>query len=153
MKHRCWACFALCFGLLVTVLGCGESGPKLIRATGTATYNGQPLVGAVVTFVFENGDVATGNTDASGKFALDAPAGEAKVAISKVITSGSESLDVKNMTPSDAMAKKYASKGKEQMEAKPKSEVPERYGKPDSSGLVASVKVGGTNDYSFALVD
>ncbi len=47
MKMRRVATAAAVAGFLV---GCGESGPKLVPVTGTVTLNGKPLEGAVVSF-------------------------------------------------------------------------------------------------------
>ena len=56
--------------------GCGSSGPPLVDAGGTVTYQGKPVPGAVVTFVpqvgvdFGEAPSATGTTDEDGRFTL-----------------------------------------------------------------------------------
>jgi len=44
---RCAAAAVAAAGLLV---GCGESGPKLVPVSGTVTLNGKPLEGASIAF-------------------------------------------------------------------------------------------------------
>jgi len=68
-------------GLLVAVAtGCGGSGPPLVDAGGTVTYQGKPVAGASVTFVPNLSDgeritgkktpMAIGKTDEDGRFRL-----------------------------------------------------------------------------------
>lgn len=134
-------------------LGCGESGPDLHRATGSVTYQGEPVVGALVTFTFGNGEVASGNTDAQGKFAINSIAGKAKVAVSKISASSLSAADVGSMSPTEAMAKMHAGADKKEDMGLPKNELPTKYSNSSTSGFEADVKAGGTNDFSFALTD
>src|SRR5262245_46869482 len=60
-------------GILVVLLaGCsaGPSEPTLVEGGGTVTYKGAPLPDALVTFIPNNGPLAMGKTDMSGKFKL-----------------------------------------------------------------------------------
>ncbi len=50
--------------------GCGESGPRVVRVTGTVTRKGQPVEKIVVTFVPEKGRQSWGATDAQGHYRL-----------------------------------------------------------------------------------
>ena len=54
--------------ILLLMVGCGPSRPRLYPVTGTVTYKDQPVAGAQVTFVSAEGRPAQGTTDAAGKF-------------------------------------------------------------------------------------
>src|SRR5262249_49985379 len=64
----------LCTSLLVSLsAGCGSDGGtpvRLAEAGGVVTFKGAPLADATVTFIPDNGPIATGVTDLSGKFTL-----------------------------------------------------------------------------------
>ncbi|MGE3821108.1 MAG: carboxypeptidase-like regulatory domain-containing protein [Isosphaeraceae bacterium] len=59
--HR--AAAPLVAALLLALVGCGESGPKLVPVSGVVTLNGKPLEGAEVSFVPDptNKDSTPGN--------------------------------------------------------------------------------------------
>lgn len=57
------------------VIGCGESGPKLVPVTGTVTHNGKPLEGAAVSFF---PDLST-NKEARAGEDVTGPSGNYKV--------------------------------------------------------------------------
>lgn len=67
---RLLALLALCcFG----TIGCNSAPsdmPKLAQVSGTVTLDGQPAGNLVVNFESANGQVAFGNTDASGRYEL-----------------------------------------------------------------------------------
>jgi hypothetical protein len=58
---------ALFFAALV---GCGDSGPKIVPVTGTLTYKGHPVTNATIWFQPETGRPSWGQTDEQGKFKL-----------------------------------------------------------------------------------
>lgn len=51
--------------------GCGESGPSVVRVTGTVTRHGAPVNLVVVKFEPENGRPSWGLTDKDGHYALN----------------------------------------------------------------------------------
>ena len=57
---------------LGTLIGCGRNGdtPETGGVSGTVTYQGSPVEGALVTLHPEQGPPATGRTDAQGRFTL-----------------------------------------------------------------------------------
>jgi len=69
VQARCLTVFGLL--LVVFIAGCsGPSGdvPDLATVTGTVTMNGEPLGGVSVEFESASGQVASGTTDASGRY-------------------------------------------------------------------------------------
>jgi hypothetical protein len=60
--------------LALAVGGCGgrndPNRPELLEVSGTVTWNGKPLEGAVVVFEPQQGALSTGGTDAAGRFTL-----------------------------------------------------------------------------------
>lgn len=54
--------------LTIFFLGCGQS--ETVPVTGTVTLNGQPATEAEVLFTPSKGRMASGQTDAAGKFTL-----------------------------------------------------------------------------------
>jgi hypothetical protein len=57
--------------LLVALAGCSDSGPKVVRVTGTLTYKGQPVTNAYLTFRPENGRQSWAQTDEQGRFKVN----------------------------------------------------------------------------------
>lgn len=90
--------FSFIFVLVVTVLGCGDSGkpkdlPKLHPTTIKISLNGQPLEGAIVTLAAESDGkwLVSGLTESDGTVKLStegkysgAPAGKYAVCVTKV---------------------------------------------------------------------
>ena len=66
-----WKCLALS-ALVLLASGCSGGGPRLYKAGGIVTDNNTPLAGAHVTFAYNDGEFASGVTDAAGKFELNA---------------------------------------------------------------------------------
>lgn len=120
-------------------LGLPGCGPRLTEVSGQVTYRGQPLAGATVSFVPRQGQIATGVTDANGQFTLQtgarpgAAAGEYKVAVTKY----SQADPRRPARPADVKKSKMYQGGK--LPAPPQSELPQKYGHPQQSGLEAVV--------------
>lgn len=134
-KNACRAIF-LFFCLIGMLAGCsgGDPIPDLAEVTGTVTWNGEPLDGALISFTPKQSDKqgrgksSSGTTDAQGKFTLmykeDLPGaiiGEHSVFITK----------------------------NEGEEAGP-GIIPTKYN--FDSTLTANVKADGPNDFTFDLV-
>jgi hypothetical protein len=140
-------------GLVVFVVGgCGQSGPKLCPVKGKVTYKGAAVAGASVTFVHPNGQIAVGQTDAQGAFALmtagrpGVAAGDYKVGIAKMAAIEGAPANPK---PEDMIK---MMKGKSM--PKPKSELPEKYASPEKSGFTANVTTDATkNNFTFDMTD
>jgi len=56
---------------LAAVLGCGQSGPKIVKIEGTVTRGGQPLKGFEVHFDPEKGRPSAAKTDEQGHYVLE----------------------------------------------------------------------------------
>jgi hypothetical protein len=131
----------IAFGLLLVLLaGCGQSGPELAPAQGVVLLDDRPLSDAAVTFQpVDGGPVASGVTDAKGRFSLQttnrpgALVGEHRVTIVKQEMSG--------INPDGT-----AGPGGMQIEWK----TPEKYARPETSPLTATV--GGSEAFRFELV-
>ena len=122
-----------------TLLGCG-GGLELAPASGKVTLDGQPLADAAVNFVpVDGGPVASGVTDDQGRFSLatvnkaGAVPGQHHVTITKQIVTG--------ITEDGTI---------EPGEIQTEWIVPERYSKPDTSGLTATVG-GQQKEHTFDL--
>lgn len=123
-----------CFSLL----GCGVSHPDTVAVTGEVFHNGQRVDGANVVFTSE-GPLATGITDAQGKFTLrtfsdgdGAIAGTHRVTITKNVSDPS--------TPENPYPV-------------PKNMLPVNYAQADTSGLTADVGTDKENVFRFDLID
>jgi hypothetical protein len=159
--------------LVVVVTGCGGyKGPPLAKCEGTVTYNGNPVEGANVTMSNSQG-VANGTTDASGKFKMEtvqggkgwdgAPIGTLKVAISKMASDNTvDELGPAPPKDDQAANEAYMKKAMEiQMkkqqqgggDATPKSLIPGKYSKQDTSELTVELPKEGKTDIVFDLKD
>jgi hypothetical protein len=142
-------------GIVLVTTGCsGPKHPKLHPATGTVTWKGEPLAGATVSFVPAVGAPSDATTDSAGKFTImtgglpGAPAGPNKVAVSKFVGAGANSM-MAAPTPEDMM-KMATDKGKKK--STEKGEIPAKFGRPDTSGLSAEVTTDpARNVFNFDL--
>lgn len=170
-----------CFALLgaIAIVGCSK-GPSVqtYPVTGTVTYNGKPVAGATVIYATgKDADAqrSTGITDEGGKFSLNtfisskellrgAVPGEYKVAIIKLTATAQQAaasggVDWQSMSADERgkqmtqMWDRQKDPSKEQKEAAPKSEIPERYAVTETSGLTAAVVVGENEPREFKLTD
>jgi predicted small lipoprotein YifL len=129
-------------GSLVGFLGCGPKGPVVVPVSGVVTLDGRPVEKASVVFMPADGQPqpATGVTDAAGKFSLvtvigpndhaGALPGNYRVVVTKATMSGA--LADETGLSVDGM------QGGIKMEWL----IPEKYSRPDSSGLTAQVQPG-----------
>jgi hypothetical protein len=136
-----------------SLAGCGTKAVGVdgtVPVTGTVTQKGAPLAGATVTFA-PSGTArsASGVTDPQGKFALTtlkpgdgAMPGEYKVTVTKMEPVG------KVYTQEEAN-EYYNKNQKAPPSPEMKNAVAEKFSKIDSSGLSASVKGSGKNEFTF----
>jgi hypothetical protein len=151
MPRGPWVC--VCVATLLLAPGCGKSDrPVMGSVEGVVTYAGQPLAGATVSFIPETaGDrAAGGTTDDSGRYRLTTfdPNDGAIVGKYRVtVTKREEAAAVK--VP-EGLSGAAAEEMQERANAVGKPLVPEKYFRPESSGLTAEVKPG-SNTLDFAL--
>lgn len=71
MRVSAWLCVSV---LIVSVAGCGESGPERIGMSGLVTYNGDPIEDGEISFQPVEGTQAppTSTTITDGKYELPA---------------------------------------------------------------------------------
>jgi hypothetical protein len=131
----------------LVLIGCGDGGPKLVKAGGTVKYNNAPLAGADVVFVPDEGGLPSiGRTDEQGRFTLmtsgrsGAPIGAFKVSVTAV-------RQKRAVPPAEAV-----SMTSEQIAANHETLIPVKYNNLITSGLTATVgKNLAQNDYVFDL--
>jgi len=150
-------CFSLiCMSAALMLSGCigGDSAEfQGAKVSGKVTFDGSPLADANITFkpTAEGGTAAFGKTNAEGIYTLNSTSakvgvnpGKYNVVISKYEKVGQDpSAAVSEDDPNYDGASNAPT-------PKPKSLIPEKYTKEDSSGLEANV-VEGENDIPFAL--
>lgn len=154
---------------------------KTVPVSGKVTLDGNPLADANVTFLPETqpGSTATppastGKTGADGTYKLvtmvgtqvaeGAPSGNYKVIVTKPVATAANPMAALQGLSDEERDKKMQSMTPEERAnmagnaAQPgggasggKSEVPDRYGKPDESGFTAAVVSSGAQTFDFAL--
>lgn len=123
--------------LLLAVVGCAKS--DIVPVTGTITLNGQPAENAEVIFNPEGpGRMATGHTDASGRFTLEtAKPNDGVMPGDYVVTLGEHYGDKPPPLPpiGQPLPMRF----------------PQQYGDPAKSPLKAKVERGAKNDFMFDI--
>jgi len=163
----------LCLMASLALLGCNGASAPVAKTTGQVTLNGAPVVGATVNMASDgNAVIAYGVTDASGNFSMStafdgrsyegAPIGKVTVWITKALSQGMPTEDP-NAAPaeedplaaSNKMAKMMEAMGKKSkggMMIEQKSEIPEKYTSPTTSGLDQTIDADpAKNVFNFAL--
>jgi len=148
------------------MVGCGDSGPTVVPATGIVNYNGQPLAGARVMFHPQDGGARSshGTTGADGRFELStfgtndgALLGKQTVTVAKVDQpGGGATVDTKAL-----QEKGYSGGGMPgygQMmgveggkEAEVKHEIPAIYADRKTSTIEVEVTPDGDNEFTIDL--
>jgi len=136
--------------LLITLAVGGCGGPKGIPTNyveGIVTLDGTPLESALITFIpaASDGKVATGNTDAAGKYTLTSDGGvPQKGALAGDYTVTVTKMDIKEVPrqssgPSPASQSPYAQPDMDTIQT---LVTPKNYSKADTSPLKATVAKG-----------
>ena len=157
-----WVCLCLAVGC-----SSSSSGPKLVPADGTVTFQGKPLAGATVMFVPEKGPFAMGITDVNGKFQLSTGTsrgvvvGPVKVSVTAAEGGKQEDPGAASKRPqTPAETAEFMKKAEEfskaavsgKADAQPKSLIPEKFGKVETSGLSYTIKPNaGENHFKIDL--
>jgi hypothetical protein len=118
-------------------LGCSRKEHSTAPVSGTVTYKNQPVYSGTITFIDVQGHAGWGDIH-DGQYALRAPLGECRVAISSRETEPAE----------DPKHRKQARPGM----LLGKSSIPEKYENPERSHLTFKVE-DRENTANFKLVD
>ena len=146
----------------ILLCGCGRSSssnrPQPVPASGHVTYKNAPIEGATVSFLGDGqSQPAIAMTDADGNFVLTtnragdgAVPGDHRVTVTKIL--GSASPTASRSLSMDEAVEEWK---KNQKPTAPKvlSLVPEKYAKPETSGLQFTVKAGEKNHFDLPLTD
>ena len=139
---------ALVIACLV-LLGCGRSGPTLVKAGGRVTWHDQPVAQAIVS-VMAPGRPGVGRTDDDGRFTLSSFESEDGVSPGTYkVTIIPHSLPL----GAAAVAAELNAGGAHPTEKAPGETFPSRYWDMETSGLEAKIEAGGKNDFEFKLTD
>ncbi|HSG72117.1 MAG TPA: hypothetical protein VLA12_16985 [Planctomycetaceae bacterium] len=157
--------------IAVTLLtGCSDSGidrPTVVPVSGVVLYNGDPVVGASVSFMAENAPrAATGVTNDKGEFRLTtfelndgAVIGKHLISVVKkeagAAPAAASSTD-KMLSDPTAMTGAYTQQmgvGGAKSQDGPKSLIPARYEVAGTSGLSEEVKADAENRFVLQLTD
>jgi hypothetical protein len=152
-------------GLSLTfALGCGVESdrPQTYPVSGTVMYNGEAVDGATVAFWTEGAPrSATGVTGAEGKFQLSmyeandgAPAGNQVITVSKVEAGAAAATNpsTEAMNDTSKLAEMMAANGSNGPKG-PKSLLPTKYSKQDTTPLKETVAADGENTFVLQLAD
>lgn len=137
-----WKAWPVAVLLLLTLSGCGGSGSKrkLIRVSGTVTFEGKPLTSGTITFVADGQPPvnAAGEINQSGTYTLstERPGDGA--------APGTYKIRIESWASPPKMDETGVDPGK--------SAVPEKYNRIETSGLTATVNESpATQKVDFAL--
>lgn len=158
-----WCCLALAGG-------CSGQGDTIqfAPADGTVTYRDKPLSGATVTLAPDKGPLAMTVTDENGKFSFangpGVAVGSVKVGIIAMPSRQVSAADVAAVSKpaqTEEEAAAYLQKAGEMQKkmaenpelVRPKSLIPEKYTKVDTSGLSFTIKANSDNHLKIELKD
>ncbi len=153
--------------VLLSFLGCGSGTtprPKTYPVSGKILHKGKAISGATISFRLKDAPrTATGVTKEDGSFTLStfstndgAIEGEHMVVIYKASAEATaNSSATGSMSPDDYLKKVGSGKGGTQPPGSGSlaGELPAKYAKPETSGLIRAVVAGETNTFDFDLTD
>ncbi|WP_435018891.1 hypothetical protein TA3x_000880 [Tundrisphaera sp. TA3] len=125
----------------LAAFACGSSGPEMARVSGKVTYKGNPVPKGTVTFLpaSPEGRNATAEIQPDGSYTLQTQdPGDGAMLGDYAVTVYSHDEPVLDYVPTKPVPKKILT--------------PQKYEKPDTSGLKAKV-VSGSNTFDFELTD
>jgi len=156
---------------MVLLAGCAP-GENRVPAEGVLTIDGQPVDGASITVHYGDGNTAQGVTHDQGKFELAYLGKQGAVPGSKLKTSVTkfEGADVPTTaftagkstpgSPDPAELSKFNQQQAQKMMEKtkdlksglvPKNELPEKFAKPETSGITVDIPAGGSKELKIDL--
>ena len=125
--------------VLLTLVGCGRSGPEMASVSGRVTFEGKPVPKGTIAFkpVAPNGRTATGAIGPDGSYTLQTEEADDGAQLGEyVVTISAHDEPLLDYTPAQPV--------------KPKLLVPAQYEDPEKSGLKKTV-VRGSNVFNFDL--
>lgn len=134
---------------MLPLAGCGDSGLKLADATGTVMLDGEPMPYVGVVFHPQVGPIATGNTDAEGRFSMTTARQKGALVGEHIVTvaGGSGSGVAYSKGQGNTIGAPIKRRG--QQVGRPR--LSSRYASPTTSDLRVTVKAGEKNDFTFEL--
>ena len=154
---------ALCGCSLSGCNGSGPAPPKAVPVSGSVALNGQPVVGATVSFLSDNAPrSAMGITDKDGKFQLStfalndgAVVGDHKITVIKTDAPAGKSTagDTATMNDPTKMTSSYTEAMASKDFGKPKTSLPEKYAQFDTTTLKETVTEKGPNQFVLLLAE
>ncbi len=153
--NRKLSALALVCCVFFSIVGCGESNQVYVtKVAVTVTYKGKPVEGATVVFNNQT-KPAFGITNAEGKTNMTTySSGDGAIIALHGVSISKMKLDPKLVVgPAiDQMDPNYDPMEKPSV-APPKSQLPQKYLLPTTSGLTADVVKGGENVFEWELTD
>lgn len=123
-------------------VGCsgGSGDPDLAAAKGKVMYQGKPVPRAHVMFIPKNGAMAVGTTNDQGEFVL-ATKGRAGAVIGehRVTVASMEAPPMGSTAPVEIGSPEYLKMSQAPPPKAPKSLIPEKFSKSDTSGLTQMI--------------
>ena len=141
---------------LCIVVGCGgREWPPTYKTTGVVTLDGEPVVGATVSFypTSEGQEPANGTTDSAGRYEMTsfnkndgAMAGQFKVCVVRFAQPEIElTAEGTQWDPEQETGEESTDDGNEH------GDLPEKYSSPEESGLSVSINKNNENVANFEL--
>lgn len=132
---------------LLAAIGCSDSGPKLADVEGVVTVDGRPMGYVGVVFHPPVGPIATGNTNAEGRFTLTTANRSGALVGDHVVTIADSSSGVKYEATEDRLlGAPVRGSG-----ASSRRRFSERYASSSTSDLRVTVESGKDNEFAFEL--
>jgi hypothetical protein len=169
MRHIHFFAVVLVGLFIFSAVGCGGPDSQFVRVEGTITFNGQPVDGATVTFQPINpdsGGAAAGTTDANGVFTLTSGQatrggtgvlpGEYRVLVSKRPPPPPDPIQEafdRGEIDYDELQRRRAAVSLRPATTGPTNLLPERYSRPSTTDLRATVVRGNNSPFNFDLTD
>jgi len=168
MRYYLFFAVALVGLFVLSSIGCGGSDSQFVRVEGTIAFNGQPVDGATVTFqpMDSEGGAAAGTTDANGAFTLTSGhamrggtgvlPGEYRVLVSKRAPLPPDPIQEaydRGEFDYDELQRRRAAVSTRPATAGPTNLFPEKYSKPSTTDLRATVVRGNNSPFNFDLTN
>ncbi|MFN0195324.1 MAG: hypothetical protein ACKVT0_01155 [Planctomycetaceae bacterium] len=133
-------------GCVISLCGCGESGPTIVPVSGSVSYKGSPLTNGIVRFNPvdpKTGRPAEGNIGSDGKFTL-----------STIKSSDGAIAGEYNVTVISYKVDSNVPEKDRGLQIGGESAIPEKYSDPLKSGLKEKIEAGNPrNDVKLELTD